>query len=88
MKIQIKNGNWAKVLKTGHRPLGTDGEIKEMTEEELDVFVEANKSKLTYKDKRRLEYGSAEEQLDYIVENGLEAFITKQKEIKDKYPKE
>tara|TARA_R100000773_G_C4176957_1_gene88274 strand:+ start:426 stop:734 length:309 start_codon:yes stop_codon:yes gene_type:complete len=36
---------------------------------------------------RKKEYGSLEEQLEYIVENGIDAFITKQKNIKSKYPK-
>ena len=43
---------------------------------------------VAYKRKRKLEYGSIEEQLEYIVENGLDAFITKKNGIKDKYPKE
>jgi len=40
-----------------------------------------------YKTKRIKEYGSVEEQLEYIVENGLDAFITRQSNIKLKYPK-
>ena len=40
-----------------------------------------------YKRKRKLEYGSIEEQIEYIVENGLDAFISKQNAIKSKYPK-
>jgi len=39
-------------------------------------------------EKRKNEYGTIEEQLEYIVENGLEAFITRQNAIKAKYPKE
>jgi hypothetical protein len=42
----------------------------------------------TYLDKRKKEYGTPEEQLEYIVENGLQAFITKQNAIKNKYSKE
>ena len=38
--------------------------------------------------KRRREYGSTAEQLEYIVENGVDAFITKQQQIKDDNPKE
>ena len=37
--------------------------------------------------KRQKEYGTVEEQLEYIVENGLDAFISKQNGIKSKYPK-
>lgn len=34
------------------------------------------------------EYGTVHQQLEYIVENGIDEFIKKQKDIKDKYPKE
>ena len=42
---------------------------------------------VAYKRKRQIEYGTVEEQLEYIVENGLDAFISKQNGIKSKYPK-
>ena len=45
-------------------------------------------SAVAYKRKRQKEYGTVEEQLEYIVENGLDAFISKQNGIKSKYPKE
>lgn len=37
---------------------------------------------------RQAEYGSIAEQLEYITENGLDAWQTKVQEIKTKYPKE
>ncbi|MDP6770962.1 MAG: hypothetical protein QF704_09735 [Anaerolineales bacterium] len=37
--------------------------------------------------KRIAEYGSTEVQLEYIMENGVSAFQTRQQAIKDKYPK-
>ena len=37
---------------------------------------------------RQKEYGTTAEQLEYITENGLEAWQTKVQEIKTKYPKE
>ena len=37
--------------------------------------------------KRVAEYGSSAEQLAYIMENGVDAFVAKQQTIKDKYPK-
>jgi len=37
--------------------------------------------------KRRREYGSTAEQLEYIVENGVDAFVTKQNQIKLDNPK-
>jgi len=36
---------------------------------------------------RRIDYGSAESQIEYITENGLAAWQTKVAEIKAKYPK-
>lgn len=46
---------------------------------------EASKTPLQ---KRRDEYGTVQEQLEFIVENGIEVFIAKQQAIKAKYPKE
>lgn len=43
--------------------------------------------KLTYIDKRKKEYGSAEEQIEFITENGLTAWKAKVDKIKSKYPK-
>ena len=37
--------------------------------------------------KRVAEYGSSADQLAYIMENGVDAFVSKQQAIKDKYPK-
>ena len=37
---------------------------------------------------RKKEYGTTAEQLEYIVENGVEAFITKQQQIKISNPKD
>ena len=37
---------------------------------------------------RQAEYGSTAEQIEYITENGLEAWQSKVQEIKTKYPKE
>jgi hypothetical protein len=39
-------------------------------------------------DKRIKEYGSIAEQIEYITENGLDAWQTKVNSIKAKYPKE
>ena len=51
-------------------------------EPEPEPYVE------TYADKRRKEYGNAEEQLEFITENGLKAWQARVAEIKKKYPKE
>jgi len=50
-------------------------------EPEPEPYVE------TYADKRIKEYGSLEEQIEFITENGLEAWQTKVNLIKEKYPK-
>jgi hypothetical protein len=42
----------------------------------------------TYANKRFEEYGTTEEQIEFITENGLEAWQSKVAEIKQKYPKE
>ena len=42
----------------------------------------------TYADKRLKEYGFVSEQVEFITENGLEAWQARVAEIKKKYPKE
>ena len=56
--------------------------LVELTAEEINFIP------LTYKQKRQAEYGSAEDMIEYITENGLEAWQSKVQEIKNKYPKE
>lgn len=51
-------------------------------EPEPEPYVE------TYADKRLKEYGSAQEQLEFITENGLEAWQTHVASIKAKHPKQ
>jgi hypothetical protein len=61
--------------------LGTpalDGKVWKQT------WVESDRS---YTENRLAEYGDINEQLEYIVENGLDAFITKQEAVKTKWPK-
>ena len=88
MKIQIKDKDWAKVLKEGHLPLGEGGEIVEMTSEELKAFRAENKPEPTYIELRNAKRGTIGEQLEYIVENGLEAFIERDTAIRAEFPKE
>ena len=60
------------------------------TEEQLNAVesqadtLESNVQVITT---RKGLYGSTAEQLEYIVENGVDAFITKQQQIKDANPK-
>ena len=61
------------------------------TEEQLNALdeqattLESNNQVITT---RKGLYGSTAEQLEYIVENGVSAFITKQQQIKMDNPKE
>jgi len=50
-------------------------------EPEPEPYVE------TYADKRRVEYGEPESQIEFITEKGLDAWKTKVSEIKLKHPK-
>lgn len=43
---------------------------------------------LTSLELRLIEYGSVKDQLEFIVENGIDTFIAKQLAIKIKYPKQ
>jgi hypothetical protein len=53
-----------------------------------DEFKSAHTKVDTYADKRIKEYGSIAEQIEYITENGLDAWQSKVNSIKAKYPKE
>jgi len=61
------------------------------TEEQLDALesqAETLKNNNQVIQTRRKLYGSTAEQLEYIVENGVSAFIEKQQQIKISNPKE
>jgi hypothetical protein len=66
-------------------------DIPKPTLEQLDAFeaqakiIESNQAQVN---KRIAEYGSVAEQIEYITENGLDAWQSKVAEIKLKYPKE
>ena len=52
-----------------------------------DEFKLAHTKVDTYADKRLKEYGTIAQQIEYITENGLDAWQTKVNNIKAKYPK-
>ena len=61
------------------------------TDEQLDALssqAETLENNAIAVANRQKEYGSIAEQLEYITENGLEAWQSKVQEIKTKYPKE
>ena len=60
------------------------------TEEQLNALEdEANTLESNYQviETRKKLYGTTAEQLEYIVENGVDAFVTKQQQIKTDNPK-
>jgi hypothetical protein len=65
-------------------------DIQKPTLEQLDAFeaqaniIESNQAQVQ---KRIKEYGSVAKQIEYITENGLDAWQSKVAEIKTKYPK-
>lgn len=61
----------------------TKNGIEKLTEEE----VEALKPAPTYKELRKKGYGTVAQQMEFITENGFEAWQQKVWEIKVKYPK-
>jgi hypothetical protein len=61
----------------------TEKGIEKLTEEEASALKPAP----TYKQLRKAEYGSIEEQIEFITENGFEAWQQKVWKIKNQYPK-
>jgi 3-dehydroquinate dehydratase len=65
--------------------------VAKPTDEQLDALssqaetLEKNNLAIA---NRQIEYGSPEKMIEYITENGLEAWQSKVQEIKTKYPKE
>ena len=64
----------------------TDKDGKEVTIDES--LVNAKISENEYKEKRKQEYPSIEDQLDDIYHNGIDGWKATIKAVKDKYPKE
>jgi len=65
--------------------------VAKPTDEQLDALssqAETLENNAIAVANRQKEYGSLAEQLEYITENGLDAWQTKVQEIKTKYPKE
>ena len=65
--------------------------VAKPTDEQLDALssqAETLENNAIAVANRQKEYGSIAEQIEYITENGLEAWQSKVQEIKTKYPKE
>ena len=63
----------------------TDKDGKEVTINESLVNTKISENE--YKEKRRAEYPSIEDQLDDIYQNGIDKWKETIKAVKDKYPK-
>ena len=66
----------------------TENGLQKMTDEQCEAYQQANQPEKTYLEKRLEAYGSSEQQLEFITENGLEAWQQKVAEIKAQIPKE
>lgn len=70
-----------------------NGKLVELTDEEKAVRLveeaeaERERKQTEYIANRKAEYGTVEEQLEYLAENGVEAFKRRQAEIKKRHPK-
>ena len=85
-EIKLRNDTGIDYIKEWNatdKPKPTDEELNaletEATKLEKNAIAVANRQK---------EYGSPEKMIEYITENGLEAWQSKVQEIKNKYPKE
>ena len=66
-------------------------DIPKPTEAQLNAFEEqaqVYENNLQQVAKRKAEYGSIEKQIEFITENGIDAWQSKVNSIKAKYPKE
>ena len=79
------DGTGAKIVKWNatDKPKPTEEQLNAL-ESQAETLENNNQVIAT----RIKEYGSTAEQLEYIVENGVEAFIEKQQQIKTDNPKE
>ena len=64
------------------KPKPTDAELDALEDEAQDI---SDNAQAVFN--RKSEYGSVDSQIEFITENGLDAWKTKVDEIKTKYPK-
>jgi effector-binding domain-containing protein len=64
-----------------------DDESSESVSATHDELIDIDSENYDYSYARKSEYGSVEDQIEFITENGLEAWQAKVTEIKNKYPK-
>ena len=66
----------------------TNNGLEKMTEAQYEAYEESIKPEKTNIEKRVEAYGSWQEQMEIISEQGVEALQERNKLIKEKYPKE
>lgn len=93
--LHYKKGELCALIKNDNQ-YGDDSYPWEMLDnyiEKVETYIQAREVAKpvyveTYADKRNKERGFFQEQLEYIVENGIDAFINRDMAIRAKYPKE
>jgi len=66
----------------------TENGLDKMTAEQYEAYKLSKQPEKTYLDNRVEAYGSIIEQIEFITENGLEAWQQKVSDIKAEFPKE
>jgi hypothetical protein len=84
--VEVTDEQWNIALSEGHNKVNTDGstEVFDFRSEEEIAEVKATQ----YKRDRIISYGTTEEQLEYLVENGVDAFVQRNLAIKAQFPKD
>jgi hypothetical protein len=87
-QIQVPENTPVRTVDGAHYLLN-DKDREEIKQRE-DEWKATEKDRLNKRvvKKRLQNYGSAEEQLEYAIENGWDALVARNKSIKEKYPKE
>lgn len=89
-ELVLKAPNEVHTSEIVHEPPVQEGFVAEPTEPEWidgQWKMQYELVAIGYEESRKGEYGTPESQIEFITENGLEAWQTKVAEIKAKYPK-
>ena len=74
-------------VQTGERKVVPYTDEENAAADAAKAKQDAHEAEFGYINKRLAEYGTIQEQLEYIAENGADAFMTRQAAIKAKHPK-
>ena len=87
--IQLQDDMISRVSNPYIRTWGVSG-LAQPTEEQLNSYsaqADTEKANVVVVNTRKKLYGTTAEQFEYLVENGVDAFIAKQNQIKSDNPK-